>query len=221
MRIALTLACPELLPFDHLPLLKSAFHRWTGHNPELHDKDSLYSYSWLCGGRMVNGQLFYKKKITGWTISTVAEGVGHQLLAGIVGHPSLEGHGLSVQEVQLVPAPVFTAGEHRFELASPILVYTTSDRGKYQLRYTDPATEDLLTGLFQRKLRRAGLSATGVRVRFEENAPGAGTQLVRYKGIVNLVNNCPVLVTGSAEQLALAWCAGIGHSTGIGFGALK
>lgn len=222
MRLVLTLACPEPLPFDHLPLLKRAFHRWTGHNPRLHDAESLYSYSWLRDGRVQDGHLVFAQGQAEWAISVVDDFVGRQLLAGLVGEPELGQFGLVVRDARLVGTPAFAAGERRFELGSPVLVHDSRGVGHgRQLRYDDPATEPLLTATLQRKLRLAGLAAEGVRVRFAADEKRARTQMVRYKSINNFVNRCPVLITGSAEQLGFAWCVGVGHSTGIGFGALS
>ena len=55
MRLHLYLEATSTLPFDYLPTLKSAFHRWAGHNEALHDGLSLYSYAWLRGGRAGRG----------------------------------------------------------------------------------------------------------------------------------------------------------------------
>lgn len=57
LRLHLYLEVSQVVPFDYLPALKSAFHLWTGHNPALHDGLSLYSYSWLHGGRAGRGAI--------------------------------------------------------------------------------------------------------------------------------------------------------------------
>ena len=49
MRLHLYLEATQTVPFDYLPALKSAFHRWSGHNEALHDGLSLYSFGWLHG----------------------------------------------------------------------------------------------------------------------------------------------------------------------------
>ena len=51
MRIHLsTSANNELVPFNYQQKLIGVLHRWLGTN-ELHDKISLYSFSWLKGGK--------------------------------------------------------------------------------------------------------------------------------------------------------------------------
>ena len=51
MRLQLFLEAPDVVPFDYLPTLVGAFHRWAGHDPARHDGLSLYSLAWLHGGR--------------------------------------------------------------------------------------------------------------------------------------------------------------------------
>ena len=52
MRIYLRLTPnTEIVPFNYQRALVGAFHKWLGEN-ELHDEISLYSLSWLYGGKM-------------------------------------------------------------------------------------------------------------------------------------------------------------------------
>ena len=77
-----------------------------------------------------------------------------------------------------------------------------------------------MTETLAHKLRRAGLDEAGVSVRFDRGYYAARTKRCTYKGVHNVANFCPVMVSGSPEQLAFAWDVGIGNSTGIGFGSL-
>lgn len=50
MRIHLiTNKSKELIKFNYQPILTGVFHKWIGQN-EIHNKISLYSFSWLSGG---------------------------------------------------------------------------------------------------------------------------------------------------------------------------
>ena len=54
MRIRIkTTSNEKILPFDYQGKLIGVIHKWLGNN-ELHDKISLYSFSWLLGGVMVD-----------------------------------------------------------------------------------------------------------------------------------------------------------------------
>lgn len=41
-----------IVPFDYQQKIVGAIHKWLGNN-EIHDKISLYSFSWLLGGNMI------------------------------------------------------------------------------------------------------------------------------------------------------------------------
>lgn len=45
--------------------------------------------------------------------------------------------------------------------------------------------------------------------------------LIDYRGVKNKASWCPIRIIGNAETKLFAWNAGIGNSTGIGFGAIK
>lgn len=226
MRLELTLACPDVLPFDHLPALKGAFHRWTGHNPALHDALSLYSLSWLRGGKAEKGGLSFPTGAL-WSISAPDPPLVRSLLAAVVSAPGLHAYGLRVTDARLRAVPAFPAGERLFRLLSPVFVKqqlhdeTGQPRPAEHLLYDNPAADARLTETLQRKLRQAGLPDAGVRVSFDRSYPAPKVKLFSYRDVQGRASFCPVLVTGTPEQLGFAWCVGIGHSTGIGCGALQ
>ena len=41
-----------IVPFDYQQKIVGTIHKWLGNN-EIHDKISLYSFSWLLGGNMI------------------------------------------------------------------------------------------------------------------------------------------------------------------------
>lgn len=222
MRICLTLACPQALPFDHLPNLVAAFHQWTGNQAALHDGLSLYSLSWLAGGRREGNQLVFKKGAR-WTISAQDPALAATLLASLVEKPQLPSYNMHVLEAQLIGAPRFEDGQHRFELLSPVLVKAPSEKGVIptHLRFDQAESAEVLTQTLHKKLRAAGLETAGAAVAFDAGTPGARDRIMHYKGIKSRVNECPVIVTGTAEQQRFAWLVGVGHSTGTGCGALR
>ena len=112
---------------------------------------------------------------------------------------------------------------HVEALASPILAKGRPDeagRVRHYL-YDDPETDAILTATLRHKLRQAGLDDTGAAVRFDPaHLATAKTKLFRYKQVQCKGSICPVLVRGTSEQIQFAWEVGVGHSTGIGCGAL-
>ena len=221
MRLQLYLEAPERVPFDYLPTLKSAFHRWAGHNEALHEGLSLYSYAWLRGGRAGRGGIHFPEGAN-WFISAPDEGLIHELVSGVVRAPEL-GLGLRVADVRMQRAPDFVAGEQPIRVASPVFIKHETDRDKPadHLLPGHPLADELLTATLRHKLRQAGLDDAGAAVRFDlAFVATAKTKLFQYKQVQCRGSICPVLVSGTGEQIQFAWEVGVGHSTGIGCGAL-
>ncbi|UPL47650.1 CRISPR-associated endoribonuclease Cas6 [Hymenobacter sublimis] len=204
-----------------MPTLKGAFHRWLGHNDELHNGLSLYSLSWLRGGQAGRNGLQYRNGAH-WSISAHDPQLIHQLVGGVIREPDL-GLGLTVRDARLITPPQFQDGEQWLRVLSPVFVKWEVEAGKPadHLTYEDPRADELLTATLRHKLRQAGLDDTGAAVRFDRHYAGAKTKLFRYKAVQCRASQCPVIVTGTAEQIRFAWCVGVGHSTGLGCGALE
>jgi CRISPR-associated endoribonuclease Cas6 len=224
LRLHLYLEAPSVVTFDHLPALKGAFHRWTGHNPGLHDGLSLYSYSWLRGGRGTRSGLRFEQGAH-WSIAAHDPAVIHEIISGVISKPGLD-YGLVVRDARIQTVPDFEAGERSFRVLSPVFIKDEVAKGKpadhlLPGQHTDRANE-LLTETLRHKLRKAGLDDTGATVRFDPAyIATAKTKTFQYKAVRCRASVCPVLVSGTAEQLKFAWCVGVGHSTGIGCGCLE
>lgn len=221
MRLHLYLTAPPAIPFDYLSTLKSAFHRWAGHDHVLHDGLTLYSYSWLHGGRAGRGGIRFAEGAS-WFISAPDETLIHELVSGVVRAPALD-LGLTVRDVRMQRAPEFAAGEQPFRVASPVFIKHEVEKGKPadHLLPGHPLADELLTATLRHKLRQAGLNDAEAAVRFDPAyIASAKSKLFQYKQVQCRGSICPVLVSGSAEQIQFAWEVGVGHSTGIGCGAL-
>lgn len=221
MRLHLYLTAAHPIPFDYLPTLKSAFHRWAGHNEDLHNRLSLYSYGWLHGGRAGRGSIRFAEGAS-WFISAPNEELIHELVSGVVRAPEL-GLSLTVRDVRLQRAPEFAAGEQPFRVASPVFIKHETEKGKPadHLLPGHELADELLTATLRHKLRQRGLDDTGAAVRFDPaHIAIAKRKLFQYEQVQCRGSICPVLVSGSAKQIEFAWEVGVGHSTGIGCGAL-
>ena len=145
-----------------------------------------------------------------------------ELVSGVVRAPALD-LGLAVRDVRLQRAPEFAAGEQPFRLASPVFIKHEVEKGKPadHLLPGHELADELLTTTLRHKLRQAGLDDAGAAVRFDPAfIASAKSKLFAYKQVQCRGSICPVLVSGSAEQIQFAWEVGVGHSTGIGCGAL-
>ncbi|MEG1821282.1 MAG: hypothetical protein RR201_03485, partial [Malacoplasma sp.] len=58
MRIILeTTSNTSIIPFEYQQKMLGVIHKWLGNN-EIHNKISLYSFSWFFGGTMIDKQGF-------------------------------------------------------------------------------------------------------------------------------------------------------------------
>lgn len=207
----------DLVPFDYQRFLVGVFHKWLGEN-EIHNDLSLYSLSWLIGGKLKGKGLDFIEGAE-WFISSFDHSLIRQLIRGITSDPAVC-FGMKVTEVMIQETPDFGI-ERRFSVDSPVLVKKMVNGEQKHLGFEEFESDKIMTKILQAKLEKAGLESGGVEVVFDRAYLKAKHKLVNYRGIGNKANVCPVIVRGNPEQVAFAWNVGVGHSTGIGFGALN
>lgn len=206
----------QIVPFDYQHFLIGAFHKWMGRN-ELHDDISLYSLSWLQGGKMIKDGFNFPNGAK-WFISFWDEEIGKQLIMSAMKDPDVC-CGMNVSEIQIQDNPTF-GNKERFTAASPIFIRKYDEnRNAKHLTPNDNDADYYLTETLKKKLSIAKLNYKA-DVRFDKNYFNPKTKLVRINGIENRANFCPVVLEGDPEAIKFAWNVGIGHSTGSTFGAL-
>ena len=209
----------EIVPFNYQRKLVGAFHKWLGEN-ELHDDISLYSLSWLGGGKMRHDKRgFNFRQGARFFISSPLQDLHTKAVSGIFQDQTIA-WGMKVAEVTLRVTPDF--GEAQcFKAQSPILIKRNQEDSKHQRYYypQDPESSGFLTETLQSKLARLSLP-TDVRVRFDPEYRNPRSKLVQYRDMEIKATFCPVIVEGNTRAVQFAWEVGVGNSTGIGFGAL-
>lgn len=221
MRLHLTLTPnSEPVPFNYQHQLTGALHKWLGQN-DLHDKISLYSFSWLRGKtkRVDDGLIFPNGAM--WFISFWESKYGSDLIQGIVDKPEVI-YGMNVDQVKIAKTPSFKSKEC-FKVASPVLVRKNLDNESRQhLTFNDKDADEFLSRTLNRKLSEAGLQNTfePLKVTFDKSYPNPKTKLVNLKGTQLRANLCPVILQGDPKAIEFAWTVGVGELTGSGFGAL-
>lgn len=206
----------ETVPFDYQNFLIGTFHKWMGWN-EIHDEISLYSLSWLNGGKMVKDGFNFPKGAK-WFVSFWDEEIGKQLIMNAMKDP-IVCCGMLVKEIQIQETPQFGTKE-KFIAASPIFIRKYDENRKaIHLTTKDEDVDYYLTETLKKKLRTVNLNYD-VKVTFDKSYYNSKTKLVKINGIENKANFCPVIVEGHPEAVKFAWNVGIGHSTGCGFGAI-
>ncbi|MBE2187531.1 MAG: CRISPR-associated protein Cas6 [Rhodothermales bacterium] len=225
MRLRLRLSPSHgFVPFDYQHELTRAFWRWVKDGKE-HDETSLYSLSFLSGGRPTRTRegtpvLDFSDGAT-WTISGPYPDLHRRLLRGVMDDP-LAGWGMRVEEVHEQPLPEFGVLQ-RFRVNGAVLVREKRDDGSQEhLRWDDPQADEALTRVFRWKLHLAGRDdlAETAEMRFDRTYDGARTKLVTLKGLKYRCNECPVLVLGEPEAVLFAYLVGAGELTGSCLGAL-
>lgn len=206
----------QTVPFSYQNFLIGTFHKWMGWN-EIHNEISLYSLSWLQGGKKVKNGFDFPKSAR-WFISFWDEEIGKQLIMNAMKDPSVC-CGMSVKEIQIQETPQFGAKE-KFIAASPIFIRKYDEKRKaIHLTTIDEDVDYYLTETLKKKLKTANLDSD-VKVSFDKTYINPKTKLVKVNGIENRANFCPVIIEGDPEAIRFAWNVGLGHSTGCGFGAI-
>lgn len=219
MRIYLKLSNNQkIIPFNYQELLTGVIHKWIGESNEYHGKTGQFSFSWIQntksnknGINLEHGAYFF--------ISSPRDTLIKELIKGILEDPEMF-CGINVTDVHIENPPQFS-NVQKFLMASPVLVKVKDDNSIRHVTIEDEDFEEKLTVSFKNKLEKAGISSKELTIQLDPDSSFRTTKLVDYKGIKNRASLAPIVICGNQEQIEYAWSAGIGNSTGIGFGALK
>lgn len=221
MRLHITFSSDgSIVPYNHLKKLTGTLHKWIGISNEEHGEVSLYSFSWLQGAeKSTKGDGLVFRNQGSFFISAYENNFIQQVVTNIQSDPSMF-CGLRVTELVIQTDPEF-AQKDRFEVASPVFVRHKTDGAMAHLAFDQPETAQLLRETLLTKMAKAGLHDDSLEIRFDTSYRKAFTKLVHYGDIKNKANYCPVIIKGLPATKAFAWNVGLGHSTGIGFGAVR
>lgn len=208
---------------DYQYLITGALHKWLGEN-EYHDNLSLYSFSGLSGGKMLNGKLDFTEGasffISSWNTDLLKE-----LISGMNKDPYMFS-GMEIEQVWIAENPDLSNKDY-FYLASPVYIQRIEENGnKKFFYYNDKESSALMVETLKTKMKDAGLPEDdSLSIAFDQSFNKKKIKMVTYmhrdKPFHMKVNWCPVIIKGRPETKIFAWNVGIGNSTGIGLGALK
>lgn len=219
MRIYIKLSKNEkIIPFNYQELLTGVIHKWIGKDNKIHGKSGHYSFSWI-QNTIANKKGINLNEDAYFFIGTYEESLLKQIIKGVLEDPNMF-HGVKVIDVQIKNIPNFNSSE-KFLMASPVLLKMKEGNKSKHVTIEDANFEEVLTDSFKNKLNKANLLSDGVSIRLNPETSFRQTKLVTYKGIMNKTSLAPIIIEGTPEQIAFAWCVGLGNSTGIGFGTLK
>jgi CRISPR-associated endoribonuclease Cas6 len=218
MRIHLKIKAKGVsIPFDHLPKLVGCIHKWIGQN-DLHGEMSLYSFSFLNGGKKLNNSLIFENGASMF-ISSFNQDLIKLLISGIQKDSEMF-LGLKVGEIIMQQDPDLSE-KSRFLLSSPILIKRSIDKKTKYYFYNDSESCEILKDTIINKLSKVGMSDDSLSIEFDKEYRNPKTKLINYKGINNRASMCPVIINAKPETKKFIWNVGLGNSTGIGFGAIK
>lgn len=208
----------QVVHFDYQQKLIGSLHKWLGEN-DLHDRISLYSFSWLQNGMMVGGGYTFPKGAN-WFISFYDDNYLMNIVRTILSDPDMFA-GLRVTDVSIQNTPDFTRREY-FKLASPVFIKRRIEgKGNQFYTFEDEASGRFLVETLTHKMEIAGLPADDtLDIRFDLDYQAKKVKKVSIHGIDNKCNMCPVFIKGKPATKAFAWSVGLGNMTGSGFGAL-
>lgn len=205
------------VPFDYQQKLVGTIHKWIGSN-SIHDKISLYSFSWLNGGRMIDNALQFPNGASLF-ISFYDADIIKRIIKSILDDPEMF-CGLAVTDITIDNEPQLSERE-LFMCASPIFIKRKLENGKIkQYNYNDDEANLYLKETLLSKMKEAGIEDDSLDIRFDLSYKSKKTKLVHYHGIGSKANFCPVIIKAKPETKLFAWNVGIGNCTGIGFGAI-
>ena len=204
------------IPYDYQHLLVSKFHSWLGAN-EIHDEISLYSFSWLFGGKGNKNGLEFKNGAK-WFISFFEINHLKLVLESILNEPDLF-NGMRIKDVILQETPNMDNID-KFYLASPIFIKRYINNVEKYFTYENDISNHYLKETLLNKAAKANIPLKDFSIEFDISYEKRKTKLINYKGIQKIANYCPIIIKGDSAAKEFAWNVGLGNSTGIGFGSL-
>ena len=205
------------VPFNYQQKLVGTIHKWLGNN-SIHGAISLYSFSWLKGGRKEGDALRFANGASMF-ISFFYDNYIRKIARSILDDPEMF-CGLVVTSITIEDSPMIDDRE-LFFCASPIFIKRNHTDGTINhYNFTDPQANQFLKETLLSNMKIAGLEDDTLDIRFDTSYSKKKLKLVRYHGIGNKASICPIIIKGKPATKLFAWNVGVGNSTGIGFGAI-
>lgn len=208
----------NIIPFNYQGLLAGTLHKWLEYN-EIHNKMSLYSFSWL-SGTSINRQGFNCPNGATWFISFYDNTYVKKIIKSIMSSPDMF-CGLRVTDVIIKETPIFSEMKC-FKLASPILLKEKKDNDNIiHITYKDDNVDELLEKSIRHKMKMANIPEDdSLKITIDKNSSECKTKFVKIHNIGNRCFLCPIKIEGSDITKEFIWNVGLGNSTGVGFGSL-
>jgi len=174
----------EPVPFDYQVNLVRTFHKWLGEN-KIHNSISLYSLSWLKGGKLSKGTLNFSMGAN-WFISSYDITLIKFLIKKIRIDPKVA-FGMEIKDILIQETPNLQ-NQEIFKIASPILIKRTIGIKEKYYFYDDDESDHLMTETIVSKMKKAGLNDIDIEISFYKKYSNPKIKGMTYKGIHNKAN---------------------------------
>lgn len=218
----------ELVPFNYVGNLNGYLHKVLGDKNGYHDSLSLYSSSFLHGGRMSQGKntnyLEFSRGAT-WYVSSPDKEFISRFIMNLYNNLDFA-FGMKLKNATVVDYKLKDVDRYVFKTKSPVLIKQKDENRKnvyYTFEDDKKVVSDLLNNLMLKKLTSYGIEAADddFNISLDDSYEKKKIRWIQLKTVGNKTSVCPVIVETSRKDIAdFIYNVGVGHSTGAGFGFL-
>jgi CRISPR-associated endoribonuclease Cas6 len=218
----------EPVTFGYVSNLNGYLHKVLGSNNEYHDDISLYSTSFLHGGKISRNKKYFEfPNGAVWYVSSPDKVFIQNFINNVFQNISFA-FGMELQGVVLVQTELREEdGYYLFHTKSPILLKQRDFETKKNIYFTYEddikTTSELMKSVILKKAEKASVAIknSDFDIFFNYEYPGKKIKWIKIKTVNNKTSVCPIYVkTNNLEIAKFIYDIGVGHSTGSGFGFL-
>lgn len=218
----------EPVPFTYVTNLNGYLHKVLGSNNEYHDDISLYSTSFLHGGKISRDKKFLEfRNGAAWYVSSPDSQFITDFINNVYQNTEFA-FGMKLQKVEIIETEPICEGEfYLFRTMSPILLKQRDFETRKNIYYTYEddvkTTSELMKSIILKKAEKAGIemNSDDFDISFNYEYQQKKIKWITIKTVNNKTSVCPVFLRTSKPEIAeFISAVGIGHSTGSGFGFL-
>ena len=218
---------PNLMPvpFTYVNNLNGYLHKILGNN-DYHDGLSLYSTSFLHGGKIGKDKshLMFPNGAV-WYVSSPDKNFISRFISNLYNNESFA-FGMTLASANIVSYELKDTDRFVFKTKSPVLIKQKDD-GRKNIYYTfednKETVSELLNNLMLKKLSSYGIQADlcDFNISLDTTYEKKKIRWIKLKSVGNKTSVCPVVVETTRRDIAdFIYNVGVGHSTGSGFGFL-
>lgn len=218
----------EPVSFGYVSNLNGYLHKVLGSNNEYHDDISLYSTSFLHGGKISRNKKYFEfPNGATWYVSSPDKEFMMNFIKNVYQNTSFA-FGMELLSVGLVKTEVHDEdGYYLFHTKSPILLKQKDFKTRKNVYYTYEddvkTTSELFKTIILKKAEKASfpVKTEDFDISFDYEYTGKKIKWISVKTVNNKTSVCPVFIKTAKPEIAeFIYAIGVGHSCGSGFGFL-